>query len=329
MNRTVASTLKACGPAILAQEDMLSQTITMLGTIITRSHPCQQDLGDDDDEQDVEGTSENDWLVSDTALDVVIGLAVALGTQFSELWKVFEKPILKFASSSESIERSTGIGVIAECAAHMGADVTPYTGKLLTILLKRLSDTDEETRSNAAYATGQLVFNSNDSSTYLPQYGTIMQKLEPMLQTSQARMRDNATGCICRMIMAHPDRVPLGDVLPVMVDMLPLKEDFEENKPVYHCIYTLCKCLGCARRVSALDGNADHGPDEHNEPTMQQLTPKLIPVFEKVLGEPEDQLEDETRLLIFKMVAALHGSQPELFHGHEELATVARQGLSA
>lgn len=220
---------------------MLTQVVTVLGTIITRSHPCQQDLGDDGEEQEVEGSSEYDWLVIDTALDVVIGLAAALGPAFGELWKVFEKPVMKFGSSNEDIERSTGVGVIAECAANMGEAVTPYTAKILALLMKRLADTDMETKSNAAYATGQLIINSIDSKAYLPSYEPILRKLEPMLQTQGSRIKDNAAGCLSRMIMAHPEHVPLGEVLPALVGLLPLKDDFEENAPVYECIYKLCK----------------------------------------------------------------------------------------
>lgn len=281
----------------------MKETISVVSTIITRSHPCQQDLGDEDEDQEVEGSSEYDWLVIDTALDVVIGLAVALGPSFAELWKIFEKPILKFASSeAENLERSTGVGVIAECASNMGAGVSPYTPKLLTLLLKRLSDADQETKSNAAYATGQLIFNSTDSNTYLPHYNTILQKLEPMLQIKDARIKDNAAGCLCRMIMAHPDKVPLPDVLPALVGLLPLKDDFEENAPVYKCLFQLY---------------------EQNEPTIQSLTPSLVPVFQAVLSPPEDQLDDETREIVRRTVAALYGAKPDFFSTHLEVLKLA------
>jgi len=281
----------------------MKEIVTVIGTIITRSHPCQQDLGDEDEEQEVEGSSEYDWLVIDTALDVVIGLAVALGPAFSELWKVFEKPILKFASSeAENLERSTGVGVIAECASNMEAAVSPYTAKLLTLLLKRLSDSDQETKSNAAYATGQLIFNSTDSNTYLPHYETILRKLEPMLQIKDARIKDNAAGCLCRMIMAHPDRVPISEVLPALVGLLPLKDDFEENSPVFQCIMKLY---------------------EAGEPTIQSLTPNLIPVFQSVLSPPVDQLDDETREIVRRTVAILFGAKPDLFSAHPEVLKLA------
>jgi hypothetical protein len=45
------------------------------------------------------------------------------------------------------------------------------------------------------------------------------------------------------MIMAHQDKVPVDDILPVMVDFLPLAEDYEENAPIFECIAGLCKCL--------------------------------------------------------------------------------------
>lgn len=225
----------------------MEQTVTVLTTLITRSHPCQQDLGEEEDEQDVEGSSEYDWVVVDTALDVIIGLAFAMGPAFGELWKIFEKPVMKFASSQENLERSTAVGVIAECAQHMGTAVSQYTPSILKLLLKRLTDIDPETKSNAAYATGQLIYNSNDANSYLPSYNDILSKLEPMLSIDHARLKDNATGCVCRLIISHPDRVPIADVLPVLVGLLPLKEDFEENKPVYECLYKLCKSIHFTR----------------------------------------------------------------------------------
>ena len=45
--------------------------------------------------------------------------------------------------------------------------------------------------------------------------------------------------------------------------------------------------------------------DQANEPTIQQLTPRLMPVFEKVLGPPEEQLEQETRAQLVELVKYL------------------------
>lgn len=218
-------------------------------------------------------------------MDVILGLATALGSDFAEMWKVFEKPILKFASSQEALERSTSVGVIAEAIKYMGNAVTPFTQGLLPVLTHRLSDEDSLAKSNAAYATGQLIFNSTSTDKTIPQYPAILQKLEPLLQIQESRMVDNVSGCISRMMMVNPNPEFVERVLPAVVDVLPLKEDYEENAPIYQAIYKLY--------------------DQQN-PTILQLTPKILPILQAVLSPPEEQLDAETRQLVQKLAQALH-----------------------
>ena len=244
VNRNVAETLKLCGPALVADPSDLKTIVKILLDIITKRHPCQQDMGDESDLDEIEESSEYDWLVIDTALDVIIGLAKTLGESFGELWAIFDKSVIKHASSSESIERSTSVGVIAECIKGMGKAVTPYTNGLLKLLLHRMSDEDLETKSNAAYAIGLLQANSNNQQEILKSFNTILTKLEPLLQTQEARAMDNAAGCVSRMIMKHQDRVPIAAVLPALIRILPLKEDYEENDPIYQMIVQLCESFG-------------------------------------------------------------------------------------
>lgn len=189
----------------------------------------------------MEDTSEYDWFAIDTALDAVIGLATVLGETFGELWKIFQKPIMKYASSSDSVQRSTSVGVIAECIRKMGSQVTPSTGILMKLLLHRMSDEDSETKSNAAYGIGILQEHSANTQEILKNFPAILSKLGPLLNTDQARCKDNAAGCVSRMILKHRANISLGEVLPALVDILPLKEDFEENEPVYQMIVQLCK----------------------------------------------------------------------------------------
>lgn len=240
INRSLAEALKLCGPALISYDGVLEKVTKLLGMTITRKHPCQQDLGEEDDLDDLEESSEYGWLVIDTALDAIIGLAVALGPAFGQLYKTFEKPIMRFASSSESIERSTAVGVIAECIRGMGSAITPYTSVLLKLLLHRLSDEDTETKSNAAFAIGLLQEQSTNDRDILKSFNAILSKLEPLLHTQEARALDNAAGCVSRMITKHRNRVPVAEVLPALVALLPLKQDFEENEPVYTMIVSLC-----------------------------------------------------------------------------------------
>lgn len=63
----------------------------------------------------------------------------------------------------------------------------------------------------------------------------------------------------------------------------------------------------------------EESTDELSNPLIQEITPKLIPVFEEALGPPEEQLELETRELIKKMVRLLYGVKPELFQNNPGL----------
>ena len=220
----------------------MTEIAQQLVSIITKRHPCQQDLGDEADEDILEESSEYDWLVIETALDVVTCLSVALGPDFAELWKVFEKPILKYASSQESTERSAAVGSIAECIGNMGEACTPYTSGLLKLLIHRLSDEDPETKSNAVYGLGLLCEKSNNEQEILKSYMNIFQKLEPLLDDQgQARLLDNTAGCVSRMISRHPNNIPISEVLPRLVQLLPLREDYEENKPIFKMVVQLCE----------------------------------------------------------------------------------------
>jgi hypothetical protein len=219
--------------------DMAQQLLA----IITKRHPCQQDLGDEaEDEEILDESSEYDWLVIETAMEVVTCLSVALGPNFAELWKIFEKPVVKYASSQDHTERSAAVGTIAECTGNMGEACTPYTSQLLKLLVHRLSDEDPETKSNAVYGTGllcEMTTNDAEITKALPQ---IFSKLEPLLDAEdQARLLDNTAGCVSRLISKYPNKIPIAEVLPRLIELLPLREDYEENKPIFSMIVKLCK----------------------------------------------------------------------------------------
>lgn len=288
INRNMAENLRFCGPALIADETVLHNVIQMITDIITKQHPCQIEFGPEEEAFEAgEETSEFDWVVVDTGLDVVSGMAAALGQSFAELWKVFEKTILRYASSTESLERATAVGVLAECINGMGAAVTPFTSTFLKLLLHRLNDEDPQTRSNAAYAVGRLVEHST-SDEVVKEYPTILTRLESCLSMNVSRLQDNATGCVSRMILRSRESVPIKDVLPVLVGILPLKNDFEENEPLYRMICQLYKW---------------------EDETIRSLTPQLLPVFQAVLTGNEDQLEDERRAELIELVKWLNQMQ--------------------
>ncbi|EER41525.1 karyopherin [Histoplasma capsulatum var. duboisii H88] len=299
INRNVAENLKYCGPYLVSGSSVLNKVVTMITTIISKQHPAQQDFGaDDEDRAALDELSEFDWVLIDTALDVISGLAIALGRDFLGLWPHFEKKVLQYVGSSEPLERSTATGVLAEIIFGLADAITPHTTKFLELLLRRLSDEDSQTKSNAAYAIGRLVERSNADQEIIQAYPAILEKLEPCLHIPEARLPDNASGCLSRMILKHRDNVPVADVLSALVDLLPLKNDFEENDPVYRMICQLYKW---------------------EDPTVRNLTPRLIPIFQAVLTGDSGQLDDERRAELIELVSWLNKMQPGVASWIEQL----------
>lgn len=77
INRNMAENLRYCGPSLIANETTLHNVIQMVTDIINKQHPSQIEFGEEELAAPEE-TSEFDWVVVDTALDVVSGLAAAL-----------------------------------------------------------------------------------------------------------------------------------------------------------------------------------------------------------------------------------------------------------
>jgi hypothetical protein len=211
-------------------------------SVIQAKHPCQQDEDIDDDEEDAGQFSEYDWLVIETAMDCVVSIAKVLGPLFAEAWPRFEKAMIKHISSQESNERASATGTIAEIIRAMKNSVTPFTESLTKVAIHRMGDEDVVAKANAIYAAGLLCQYSENTQFVLSQYPTILRKLEPQLSNTESpHLLDNAAGCVARMILAHPDQVPLEDVVPVLLNLAPAKEDWEVNGPLFQCIVKLCK----------------------------------------------------------------------------------------
>ena len=130
-----------------------------------------------------------------------------------------------------------------------------------------------------------LCLKSDDEKEILGNYNTILAKLEPLLHSGQgARLLDNSAGCVARMIQRHPTHVPLEEVLPALVKLLPLREDYEENTAVFEMVVSLYQA---------------------NNAVMLGLTQDLLPIMQQVLGPPAEQLNEATRAKVLQLVQYL------------------------
>ncbi|KAI8069064.1 armadillo-type protein [Gilbertella persicaria] len=287
--------LKLMGPSIIAEHvEEISRNIL---DIFEKRSICQQSY-DDDDFVDEEEEAESESLLISAAGDLVATICETVGEGYSSYFDVFMPLIAKYYKKSKtSSERSMAIGCLGECITGIKSAVTPHTERLLQLFIKACADEDHSVRSNAAYALGILAANSQIDLA--SQYPVMLTALYPLFQNQPVpNITDNATGAVARLIMARPDAVPLDQVLPVFISVLPLKADFAENEPVFKCLFSLVRA---------------------NNAYIHSQIPNFLPVFHHVLSN-EDQLDDATRAELVELLRALNTQSPSLGISNSELA---------
>lgn len=140
---------------------------------------------------------------------------------------------------------------------------------------------------------------SNLGSRLFSQYSTILSALYPLFHGQNlANVTDNAAGAVARLILSRPEAVPLDQVLPTFTTALPLKRDYEENEPVFECIFSLFRA---------------------NNSFVMAHIPQFLHIFAQVLNE-EGQIKDPTKANMIELIRALDAQSPNLNIRSSELA---------
>lgn len=176
----------------------------------------------------------------------------------------------------------------------MKGAITPSTEPLLELFYRALSDSDAEVQSNAAFAVGQLVENSEVDLS--PQYLHLLAALRPLFvvtpdaPAAKLNAKDNAAGAVGRLLLRNAAATPLDQVLPVFIDALPLKNDYLENRPVFRALFHLFRISGAA---------------------LYPFMDRLLQVFAHVLDPSgPDQVGDEIRAELINLIGALNAEDP-------------------
>ena len=245
----VSEALKIIGPAAVCQSfsgenpsstgshlDMISNQLLL---ILRSEHPCQFVDSSELDLNENEDLAELDALVISSAADAVGALTAAVGPQFESYCNQFLPLISKFYKKSKPLsDRSMAIGAVAEIVEGLEHGVSAFTADLLNLFLKALVDEEDEVRSNSAFGIGMLcLFSAVDLKPQLP---IILDKLHPLLMSkSTTNLKDNACGALCRLIIKYQDSVPLDIAVPLVLDCLPLQNDYQENTPIFKTLVAL------------------------------------------------------------------------------------------
>jgi len=290
--QSLAGCLNKCGPAIIAP-DWLEATCTYTHMILDKKAPPQVDA--ETEEADTEDSSEYESVLISAATDLVGAMANVFGADFAGPLQQFLPLICKYYSPGRSqSDRATAIGSLGEIIVGMKNAITPFTQDILTVLSHSITDEEASVRSNSAFAAGVLIENTDaDLTQHFP---SLLTALQPYFAKSEDEAddlktaRDNACGCLARMILKSPEAVPLDQGLPILFGALPLENDYAEWVPVLLCLVQLVQAQNAAA-VQHLD-------------TILQL-------FHHVLATDEDMLGGPLRGQIVAFVSQLNTQVPD------------------
>lgn len=237
----IQSVIELCGPHALLP--VANDCMTGTHDLLTKSAPCQVsgeemygEFPEEDDDHDI---------VTQAACDLVGAFGRVLGAQFAQYMPQFLPAVCAYAKSSRPPrDRSMAIGWLSEIAQELeGAIFEHWAGVFLPAIVSGLSDPSEDVKRNAAFCAGVCCEHLRDRIA--DSYPQLLQAMEPLFHIdpsggeSAAACVDNAAAAIARMIMASPQHLPMPQVLPALLKLLPLKTDMTENETVYTCVLGL------------------------------------------------------------------------------------------
>ncbi|XP_031560296.1 importin-4-like isoform X2 [Actinia tenebrosa] len=276
--------------AALVGEGHVDSIVAAVRAIFLQQTGCQEDEDEsydgDDDQQ-----AEFDAMLIEYSGDCLPALANAIGGQaFAPYFAGFMPLLLKkIRKSLPTSDKSFAIGTISEVVLALGPATIPFVQHLYPVFVGALKDPDDEVRSNATYGLGLLVMNGGD--VMVPYYQVLLEAFFSMSSSEQpGRVVDNVCGAVSRMIMAKRSAVPLDKVFPMIIQCLPLKEDFEENPTVYSCIIELFS-------------------DQH--PQVMQHLGHILGIFAQVLPSPD--LQEDVRAGLVNMTKSVRQQYPQDF----------------
>ncbi|XP_070585747.1 importin-4 isoform X2 [Erythrolamprus reginae] len=231
----LAKVVKECQKDVLPEPSHLIDFCRMLREVLEQKVACQdnEEYEDEDDEEE----AEYDSMLIEYAGELIPVLAEATGGDVFAPYFAGFLPLLlnKMKPSSSTADKSFAVGVIAETIQGLGGASSSFVPHLLPLLMGAARDEDQEVRSNAVFGLGVLAEHGREA--IYEHYPKILGLLSNLIsQERNNRVTDNVCGAVSRMIMTNPGGMPVGQVFPVLLRALPLREDFEEYKTVYRFI---------------------------------------------------------------------------------------------
>lgn len=242
----ISELLKSCKQGVTNIAGSCESIIQVMHSVIQSKCACMDsdtaqpfDQANGEDEEYDE--AEQDEALFEYAGDILPSLGQALNdaSKFKPYFAGMLVHLLKKTKPRcSTAEKSFAAGSLAECMAPLSGELEPFVSHVMPAFLKLVNDEDNDVRNNAVFGLGELVLHAGP--TMHPQFSQVLETLSKLLSKEDApRVIDQIVGAVCRLILANHSLVPLDSVVPVMLQQLPMREDFDEYEVVFKTLSLL------------------------------------------------------------------------------------------
>eukprot|EP01060_Flectonema_neradi_P018701 TRINITY_DN255_c2_g1_i1.p1 TRINITY_DN255_c2_g1~~TRINITY_DN255_c2_g1_i1.p1 ORF type:complete len:1075 (+),score=243.02 TRINITY_DN255_c2_g1_i1:63-3287(+) len=266
---------------------------------------CQ--MTPDDESDDDEMDDDHDQLLIDGVFAMIDKIANAYGPGFRSTFDQIAPLINRYLQGDRPhSDHHMALATLGEACTAMGSAVSDLGDQFIAVCLQFFRSKSQPVVSNACYLTGAAV--AACGSAAVPRFPELLTALGNAIskkgQLPQAV--DNGVSAVCHMIKVNKDACHLQSVLPTLLQHVPLKTDFAENKNVYTTLATLLQtspsdvlphaqayASSLARGIALSTTDDDLKPAIHNalaslasdpstKPLMQSMPQDILQIFNNV-----------------------------------------------
>lgn len=217
------------GSAVI--DHKLGEIIEAVMPLLLHKAPCQTEEDDNsgEEEEGSEDDIDHDELLLTNLFELLQDIAKACGESITSQYKPIFEILLKYLKSPHpESDWIAANGCFAELFKALPSKIGEYYKKILPQCCTHCSSGKNDLTRNCAYCIGIITEYAKDS--VIPYIPDILQALKNAYEMPKAaEPKDNAISSLLRLLVAHPDKIPLTLVLPAIFEHIPLCGDLEEN----------------------------------------------------------------------------------------------------
>merc|ERR1719383_703410 len=234
----IAEVLKHTKTGATSIDKIPELIVQAVSKIMKKECACQDNEEEDGMEEEEE--AEQDEMLFEYAGEVLpnLGRAMAPDTFAPYFVGLLQMLLKKTRNCCSTAERSFAVGALADCMEPLQGRLEPFIPHVLPVYMESTKDEENDVRNNAVYGLGELVLWGGELMN--PHYNQILSNLSVLMSIETApRVIDQIVGAVGRFLVVGSSSIPVNEILPVLLNNLPLKEDMEEYEMVFKALSAL------------------------------------------------------------------------------------------